>query len=220
MFLVVSVVALAADLGSKHVAFRSLLDDPALAPQVRAGHAMGLEPHEILARLHVERHVMPGLRLTLSTNRGVVFGLRPHRSPTVRRWIIGVATVLCTALVGVFFATSPRRASWTHIALALILAGALGNLYDRLLGSVVLPGLPEAPIRHQVRDFINCSDLYWPYVFNIADVWLVVGVGMMVLAWARSTMTSRRDAPSDTASDVSGDPPDDAPTGQAGDAST
>ncbi len=210
--MLVSILALLADLTSKHYVFRTLLDDPSLAPRVRAGHAMGLEPHDILAQLHVERHLVPGLRLTLSTNRGVVFGFKPHRSPIIRRWIIAAATVLCTALVGVFFATSPRRAIWTHVALALILAGALGNLYDRLLGSVTLPGLPEAPIRHQVRDFINCSDLYWPYVFNVADVWLVVGVGMMVLAWARSAVRPRREATDPTPSDPPSDPPAETPT--------
>ena len=68
-----------------------------------------------------------------------------------------------------FWRSSPR--AWPlHVALALILAGALGNLYDRVLYS-------------EVRDMLRLfptTNLY-PWVFNLADAALVVGVGVMLL---------------------------------------
>ena len=71
--------------------------------------------------------------------------------------------------------------------MALILAGALGNLYDRLLSRVALPGFP--PIEREVRDFIDCSRIPLPFgfrykwIFNVADVWLVLGVIVLMLYW-------------------------------------
>ena len=76
-----------------------------------------------------------------------------------------------------------------HVALALILGGAIGNLYDRLFSSVALPGL--APIRRHVRDFIDCSDLHYDYIFNLADAWLVIGVVMVFLQWLADARRER-----------------------------
>ena len=92
-------------------------------------------------------------------------------------------------LVGAFFATSPATARWTHVALAMILAGAVGNFYDRMLAKVFVPGIDQ-PITGQVRDFLDFSEIGYPYVFNVADVLLVVGVTMLVLYWY---VTGRRD---------------------------
>ena len=68
-----------------------------------------------------------------------------------------------------------------------ILAGAMGNFYDRMIAAVRIPNLPE-PITLQVRDFLDFSEVHvlglnYPYIFNIADVWLVIGVGILLLHW-------------------------------------
>jgi signal peptidase II len=56
------------------------------------------------------------------------------------------------------------------VALGLITAGALGNLYDRATHG-------------QVRDFILMLEHYWPYIFNIADVLLCIGVPLLMICW-------------------------------------
>ena len=76
-------------------------------------------------------------------------------------------------------AFSPARARSMHVALALILAGAVGNLYDRLFGVVSIPGFE--PIKYQVRDFVDCSGLHYPWIFNAADAYLVAGVAVIIL---------------------------------------
>jgi lipoprotein signal peptidase len=179
LFVVLTVAALAGDLLSKHFVFAALLNDPSL-PQRIEGLKMrhGLEdlpPQQVLAELRLYRQIVPGLRFTLSTNPGVVFG-------TPMAWpLVSGATILTVVLVVVFFAWSSARAHWTHVALAWIAAGALGNLYDRLLTQVRVGDLE--PIRHQVRDFIDCSQIGYRWIFNLADAYLVIGVGMLILHW-------------------------------------
>jgi signal peptidase II len=184
VFLLLSAAALAADLWTKHAVFEALLSDPSLPRKVRslvAGYDSPPAAEHVLRLLRIQRPVFRGLSLTLSTNPGVVFGL--PMPPAA----VAVATVFTIVLVGYFFASSDAVARWTHVALALILAGAVGNFYDRMLAAVAVPGI-EAPITGQVRDFLDFSEirvfgLNYPYIFNIADVLLVVGVAMLILGW-------------------------------------
>jgi len=167
---------LTGDLVSKEWVFHSLLTDPVLQSRMAADLARYGDTVTARQALHsYHRSVCPGVAFTLSTNPGVAFGMPMYR------WIIGLATVVMIALVFYFFATSHARAWAIHIALALLLGGALGNFYDRMLAKVVVPGFE--PIRFQVRDFIDCSGLHYPWIFNLADVWLVVGVGILILHW-------------------------------------
>ena len=115
------------------------------------------------------------MSFTLSTSPGVVFGL------PMPRWMVALVSVSSVVVVTVFFGASSAKVRAVHVGLAMILAGAVGNLYDRLLGQVALPSVE--PIRYQVRDFIDCSRLHYPYIFNVADVLLVVGVGFLAIHW-------------------------------------
>jgi lipoprotein signal peptidase len=179
LFVALTLAALAGDLLSKHYVFAWLLNDPSLSQRIeglRMHHGReDLPPQQVLAELHPSRRIVPGLAFTLSTNPGVVFG-------TPMFWpLVTGATIVTIVLVAAFFALSPARAVWTHVALAWIAAGALGNLYDRLLAQVRVADLE--PIRHQVRDFIDCSQIGYRWIFNLADTYLVVGVAMLVLHW-------------------------------------
>lgn len=113
--------------------------------------------------------------------------------------IVALATLIVTGLMVWWFATSHRGAWCVHVSTALILAGALGNLYDRLTSRISLGGME--PILYNVRDFIDCSSIPLPlgfryvWVFNIADVWLVVGVGLMMLHWFVAVFAARKNKP-------------------------
>ncbi len=137
------------------------------------------------------RPIIPGfLRFTLSTNPGVVFGF--DRMPDA---VVLLATVAAVAVVLFFFVTSEAKARWTHAALAMILAGAVGNMYDRIFSRVQLPGRPTVSIR-EVRDFIDLSDIHigplnYPWIFNIADVLLVVGVAILFIVSIAQWRTER-----------------------------
>jgi lipoprotein signal peptidase len=184
LFLVITIAALVGDLWSKHAVFDSLLSaqpTPQLEQRVKDTRTALIRkgaPHasaDILRNMQVSRDCPLGVRLTLSTNPGVVFGT------PMPRWVVVMTTFITVIAIGAFFAFSPANHRWLHVGKAMILAGAIGNLYDRVATTVSLPGVE--PISHQVRDFMNFSAWGYPWIFNIADVWLVVGVVMVMLYW-------------------------------------
>jgi signal peptidase II len=101
-------------------------------------------------------------------NQGALFGfLRDHKS--LANGGFAVISLLAAAAI-VYWSThqSTARDRWLCSALGLILAGTLGNFYDR----VAFNG---------VRDFLHWNYLFdWP-VFNIADCCLVCGAGLLLL---------------------------------------
>jgi lipoprotein signal peptidase len=68
------------------------------------------------------------------------------------------------------FAGSGAKQRVVHIALGMITAGALGNLYDRAMF-------------HGVRDMLRFYVDWYPYIFNVADVLLCVGVPLLIVRW-------------------------------------
>ena len=109
------------------------------------------------------------LDIRLALNAGVAFGIELGWWPIVLTVLAGIALVMY------LFLTSLRTAVCAHFGLGLILSGALGNLADRLTQP------------YQVRDFINFS--FWP-TFNVADVALCVGVGLLALSMLRAPQPS------------------------------
>lgn len=158
-----------------------------------------------------------------SLNSGALFGMGKGLTP-----LFIIASLLALGFVFYLFIHSPRERKSLHVALALVLGGALGNLYDRthMIADVVkytveqktytsvglikeenrgnrlvLGAFPERDIEIQeiplrfnpqvrqqgvVRDFIKMEPKtrwfeWWPWVFNIADSLLVVGVCLLML---------------------------------------
>ncbi len=117
-----------------------------------------------------------------SLNEGALFGMGQGF------WILFSALSVAAA-VGIFvwlFLIGAARNWLMTIALALVVAGILGNLYDRL----GLPGFtwPQGhPLHaagssvHAVRDFVLVMIGRWPWPnFNIADSSLVCGAGLLI----------------------------------------
>lgn len=103
-------------------------------------------------------------------NHGAVFGMGKGM-----RWFFILASVVALIFVLQLFAKSRKNQHFFHFLLAITLGGAIGNLYDRAAYGYV-------------RDFIHTQILaggkeLWPWVFNIADVSLVVGVAGLLLGW-------------------------------------
>lgn len=129
----------------------------------------------LLARPDHVIDVIPGvLRLSLSTNPGIVFGIRAP-------WpLVMVATAAALIVVMYLFTGSPRKAWPLHVALGMVLAGAVGNAYDRLFSFVRMPGRAEDAVG-QVRDFIDVYAVNYP-IFNVADILLVLGVVIILFS--------------------------------------
>ncbi len=75
-----------------------------------------------------------------------------------------------------------------HAALGLVIGGGLGNVYDppalrMRAGTPAPPPRREVPLRLKLMDR---EGNVWPYVSNIADLLLLVGIGMLlVFLWRR-----------------------------------
>ncbi len=117
---------------------------------------------------HIE--VSPVFDLTMVWNKGVSFGLLGADGP-IGRWLLVVFSVLVAlGLIAGLLDRGPIRAGRTlqGVAFGFIIGGALGNAIDRAAYGAVV-------------DFLNFSDVYFPYVFNIADVGINLGVAVIVL---------------------------------------
>ncbi|HEX4166401.1 MAG TPA: signal peptidase II [Bryobacteraceae bacterium] len=120
--------------------------------------------------------LIPGwLRIIHTENAGAAFGILAEGNRWLRSGIlIGVSGVV---LVFVISALWTNRASFTatlaRISLALILGGALGNLYDRV-------------IRGTVTDFIEVYHGGWSFpAFNVADSAITVGAILLLFELLR-----------------------------------
>lgn len=154
-FLAVGAIGAVADLWTKHWAFATSAAD-AEALQNR----------------------LPLLDIATTKNYGAVWGIAQGQTH-----LFIAFTILALLLLGWLFAESRRGHAGLHLSLGAVVAGAVGNLYDRIaLG--------------HVRDFLrfnvtagwaasegNPDGLVWPPVFNIADVFISVGVVGLMLAW-------------------------------------
>ena len=124
----------------------------------------------ILNVLHLDLkgqiQVLPVFRLTMVMNPGVSFGLMRADTALGRGLLVGAALIVVIALIAwVRKADRPMFAT----AIGLVIGGALGNnLIDRArLGEVV--------------DFLDFSGLHFPWVFNVADS--AISIGVVLLLW-------------------------------------
>jgi len=122
--------------------------------------------------LHSSVPVLPVLNIVHYRNTGAAFGMLDTLSPAVRGLFF--LLVLCAALVVVayFMWKTPAQRTAVHVALALVLGGAVANSIDRLAYGYV-------------TDFIDLHwfgdpRLHWA-AFNLADSAITVGVVLLML---------------------------------------
>ncbi len=114
--------------------------------------------------------IIPGIfRLSHVLNTGAAFSLLENANPNaVRIGLIGFSVVAAIIVFGLLWRAG-RSFTLTSLALALILGGALGNLYDRIRF-------------HHVVDFLAVKIYHynWPD-FNVADSCIVIGACLLLL---------------------------------------
>lgn len=178
LLLALTAVGLAGDLWTKSLAFERVAPVPV---EVTRADVIETGP-ESLGRLippHEPVTVIPSvLDFTLVLNPGAVFGIGAGQ-----RWFFVAFTVLAMGVCLWMFGwwTSPRD-RLAHASFALVIAGGLGNLYDRLMFACVrdfihpLPGV-KLPFG---LNWPSGEDELWPYVSNVADAYLIVGIAALV----------------------------------------
>jgi signal peptidase II len=132
--------------------------------------------------LYSSRDVIPGFfSLVHTRNPGIAFSLFADSGPLVRNILVPIVSIAAVALIVFMLWNSRHNAARTHAGLALILAGAVGNLYDRAAYGYVV-------------DFLDfyLGAYHWP-AFNVADSCITIGAGLILLDALRGAAHERRE---------------------------
>jgi signal peptidase II len=114
--------------------------------------------------------VIPGFfSITRIHNNGAIFGAFSGPSGGGVITVLTAASLIALGLVVYYFIKTPASDRRVKAALSLILAGALGNLVDRI-------------VRGFVVDFLDfhVGRWHWPF-FNVADSCITVGALLLIL---------------------------------------
>ncbi len=104
---------------------------------------------------------------TLAYNTGAAFSFLADGGGW-QRWLFALIAIVVSGVLVVWLKRLGRNDTWLAVALALVLGGALGNLYDRLMHGVVI-------------DFLDFHVRGWHYpTFNLADTAICIGAMLIV----------------------------------------
>ena len=112
--------------------------------------------------------ITPWLNLTLAHNEGAAFSLLADAGGW-QRWFFTAVAVLVSGVLLVWLKRLPNNARLLPVAITMVLAGALGNMIDRIRQGYVV-------------DFIDMhyQGWHWP-AFNVADMVIVTGVFLLLI---------------------------------------
>ncbi|HBT69143.1 MAG TPA: signal peptidase II [Agrobacterium sp.] len=109
---------------------------------------------------------LPFVSLRLTFNEGVSFSMLAFEGESGQALLLGATGLLTLIMAGWAY----RSRGWQRVALSLVTAGAMGNLFDRAA-------------RGTVTDFLGLHFGDWhPFVFNLADVWISAGACVLLAA--------------------------------------
>jgi signal peptidase II len=123
--------------------------------------ALALESRELFGGL---------LPLTLAFNKGAAFGMRIGEDS---RWFFIPVTLVALVLLGVLYRQAEERDLLRIGSIALVVSGAVGNLYDRVRWD------------RGVVDFLGPVDLiFWDFpIFNVADMAITCGAILLAISF-------------------------------------
>ena len=115
----------------------------------------------------VDVYLSPYLNLYLIWNKGIAFGFLSFDGSLIYNLI---STIIAIIILVVLIVMIIKSEGFKKYSLILILGGALGNLFDRVYYSAV-------------PDFLNlsCCGIQNPYIFNIADIFVFIGLLPLIL---------------------------------------
>jgi signal peptidase II len=114
--------------------------------------------------------VMPHFDLNLAYNYGAAFSFLGDAGGW-QRWLFTAIAVAISVALLVWMYKTPKSHKLPNIGMALILSGAIGNLYDRLAYGYVIDFIDW---------YVSKDGYHWP-TFNIADSVILIGVGLLII---------------------------------------
>jgi signal peptidase II len=170
-------IAVGADLWTKDWAFRTVAGEPVTLQyeQVAGNPSYSVPWHP--GRTVIEPNL---LDFHLVLNHGAVFGIGQGRGPV---FIAFTVLAVFTAL-WVFGRHTSARSRMSHVGLALVLSGGIGNMFDRVSVGAVRDFMHLFPRRELPfgLHWPGGSNEWFPWVFNVADVELIAGMLLLMLA--------------------------------------
>lgn len=181
-------LGLALDLGSKYWAFQTVAGVPVniVRQEVLSDpEANPVPPHPGIRALPWDM-----LHFQLVVNHGAVFGIGANQ----RSFFIGFTMLALAAGLLVFGRYTCAKSWLAHIAIGLILAGGIGNLYDRIVYGVVRDFLHMLPDHNLPfgKHWPGGSPELFPWVFNLADTMLLAGMALLILHMHRAERRHRK----------------------------
>jgi signal peptidase II len=174
-FLLPAVLGLVLDLSTKRVAFDRLAPW-GIERRDNGRVIVNIPPGE---EQPVYRLFPRWLHFQAMANQGAVFGIGQGQ-----RWLFLGVSVAAIAFICYLFATSGRQRFY-QLILGLLLAGVLGNMYDRVRFGFVRDMIYIFPSR------ILFGREVFPWIFNVADSLLCVGVALIFLYSLRAPKENR-----------------------------
>ena len=194
-----TLLALALDLGTKHLAFERIAPDPVVVDRTEVLAQMARDVRGLQALVPIHQPVTPIphiLEFKLVLNGGAVFG-----SGQGKRWFfIGFTGVALFFAVYLFARWTRANERWSHIAIGLIVSGGLGNLYDRVTLACVrdfIHPLPGVTFPFGIALPGGRREI-WPYVSNVADAALLIGILFLLIRIWRDDKALRTHQPANT----------------------
>lgn len=112
--------------------------------------------------------ILPVFDLRLLHNTGAAFSFLAS-SGGWQRWLFASIALVVSVLILYWMRETPKSAKWLAAGYALILGGALGNLFDRIVHGYVV-------------DFISVHYAGWYFpAFNIADSAITIGAACLII---------------------------------------
>jgi signal peptidase II len=130
------------------------------------------------------------LPLTLAFNRGAAFGIRIGEDS---RWFFVPITMIALVLLAMLLVQARRNDVLRLVSVSLVVAGAVGNLYDRVRWS------------RGVVDFIGPVFLGFAHfpIFNVADIAITCGAGLLAVSFWLEERAERRESGPETGASTS-----------------
>lgn len=113
--------------------------------------------------LYETKKVLPFFNLSYVENRGIAFGMF-HKGGDLKHYFLLLATLIAIFAIFYMFFSSEKSSVSKSVIFGIIVGGAFGNLYDRI-------------VRGYVIDFFDfyVGNHHWP-VFNVADSFITIGM--------------------------------------------
>lgn len=115
------------------------------------------------------------LHFTFVKNEGAAFGMLSDQ-----RWVFMVFSTVAIVALSVYLFRFCREGMWAKVAMAMIIGGGIGNMIDRVAYGYVV-------------DFIDFTLIHFA-VFNVADSFVTVGAGILIVYFLHQQIVESRAA--------------------------